>query len=124
MSHSGRRARGTMAPAPGAIPVLLLALVWAVVVPTTAGAQVLDSPLCRLVGCTVVTNGSDWELYLMLGAAGRPAGLWAAGGNARPLAPVRTGTLEANGRPWEAFVSDPGNTPEQELKTEVFYPVK
>ena len=32
--------------------------------------------------------------------------------------------LEANGRSWDSFVSDPGNTPEEELKTEVFYPVK
>jgi effector-binding domain-containing protein len=31
--------------------------------------------------------------------------------------------LEANGRSWEIFVSDPGNTPEGELKTEVYYPV-
>jgi len=32
--------------------------------------------------------------------------------------------LEANGRPWETFVSDPGNTPEEELTTEIYYPVK
>ena len=32
--------------------------------------------------------------------------------------------LEANGRSWETFVSDPGNTPEDELKTEIYYPVK
>lgn len=32
--------------------------------------------------------------------------------------------LEANGRSWDVFVSDPGNTPEEELKTEVYYPVK
>ena len=32
--------------------------------------------------------------------------------------------LEANGRNWEVFVSDPGNTPEEELVTEIYYPVK
>lgn len=32
--------------------------------------------------------------------------------------------LEANGRSWEVFVSDPGNTSEEELVTEVYYPVK
>jgi len=32
--------------------------------------------------------------------------------------------LEANGRPWEVFVSDPGNTAEDELVTEIYYPVK
>ncbi len=32
--------------------------------------------------------------------------------------------LEANGRSWDAFVSDPGNTPEEELTTEIYYPVK
>ena len=31
--------------------------------------------------------------------------------------------LEPNGRTWEVFVSDPGNTPEEELKTEIYYPV-
>lgn len=33
-------------------------------------------------------------------------------------------SLEANGRSWEVFVSDPGNTPEEELITEVYFPVK
>jgi effector-binding domain-containing protein len=37
---------------------------------------------------------------------------------------VEAHDLEPNGRSWEAFVSDPGNTPEDELKTEVYYPVK
>ena len=32
--------------------------------------------------------------------------------------------LKANGRSWDVFVSDPANTPEEELKTEVYYPVK
>ena len=32
--------------------------------------------------------------------------------------------LESNGRSWEVFVSDPGNTPEDELITEVYHPVK
>jgi effector-binding domain-containing protein len=32
--------------------------------------------------------------------------------------------LEANGRSWNVFVSDPGNTPEEELTTEIYYPVK
>jgi effector-binding domain-containing protein len=32
--------------------------------------------------------------------------------------------LEHNGRSWEVFVSDPGNTPEDELVTEIYYPVK
>jgi effector-binding domain-containing protein len=32
--------------------------------------------------------------------------------------------LKPNGRSWDVFVSDPGNTPEAELKTEVYYPVK
>jgi effector-binding domain-containing protein len=32
--------------------------------------------------------------------------------------------LEANGRSWDVFVSDPGSTPEEELVTEVYYPVK
>ena len=32
--------------------------------------------------------------------------------------------LEMNGRSWEVYVSDPGNTPEAELRTEIYYPVK
>ncbi len=32
--------------------------------------------------------------------------------------------LEKNGRPWEVFVSDPGNVPQDELVTEVYCPVK
>lgn len=32
--------------------------------------------------------------------------------------------FEAHGRSWEVFVSDPGNTPEEELITEIYYPVK
>ena len=32
--------------------------------------------------------------------------------------------LERNGRSWDVYVSDPGNTPEEELITEVYYPVK
>ena len=32
--------------------------------------------------------------------------------------------LETTGRPWEAYVSDPGNTPEEELVTHVIYPVE
>jgi len=32
--------------------------------------------------------------------------------------------LQANGRPWEVFVSDPGNVAEDELVTEIYYPVK
>jgi effector-binding domain-containing protein len=32
--------------------------------------------------------------------------------------------LEANGRPWDVFVSDPGDTPEDEIETEVYFPVK
>jgi len=37
---------------------------------------------------------------------------------------IVTHKLEKNGRPWEVFVSDPGNVPETELVTEVNYPVK
>jgi effector-binding domain-containing protein len=32
--------------------------------------------------------------------------------------------LEENGRTWNVFVSDPGDTPEEELITEVYFPVK
>jgi effector-binding domain-containing protein len=32
--------------------------------------------------------------------------------------------LERNGRPWDVFISDPANTPEDQLITEVYYPVK
>jgi effector-binding domain-containing protein len=32
--------------------------------------------------------------------------------------------LEANGRSWNVFVSDPGDTPEEELITEIYYPVR
>jgi effector-binding domain-containing protein len=32
--------------------------------------------------------------------------------------------LEANGRSWDVFVSDPGDTPEEDLITEIYYPVK
>jgi effector-binding domain-containing protein/carbon monoxide dehydrogenase subunit G len=32
--------------------------------------------------------------------------------------------LESNGRSWEVFVSDPGNTAEEELVTEIYQPVK
>jgi effector-binding domain-containing protein len=37
---------------------------------------------------------------------------------------VEVHNLEPNGRSWEVFVSDPGNTPEDELITEVYFPVK
>ena len=32
--------------------------------------------------------------------------------------------LERNGMPWETYVSDPGKTPEHELITEIYYPVR
>lgn len=32
--------------------------------------------------------------------------------------------MEMNGRPWEVFVSDPGNVAEDEIVTEIYYPVK
>ena len=32
--------------------------------------------------------------------------------------------LESNGRSWESYVSDPSSTPEDELTTEVYFPVK
>lgn len=32
--------------------------------------------------------------------------------------------VQPNGRPWEVFVSDPGNVAESELVTEIFYPIK
>jgi effector-binding domain-containing protein len=32
--------------------------------------------------------------------------------------------LEPNGRSWNVFVSDPGDTPEEELMTEIYHPVK
>jgi effector-binding domain-containing protein len=32
--------------------------------------------------------------------------------------------LEVHGRRWEVFVSDPGDTPDEELITEVYFPVK
>lgn len=32
--------------------------------------------------------------------------------------------IERNGDPWESYVSDPGNTPEAELLTYVYYPIK
>ena len=32
--------------------------------------------------------------------------------------------VEANGRPWDVFVSDPGSVAEEELITEIYYPVK
>ena len=32
--------------------------------------------------------------------------------------------LEVNGRSWESFVSDPGNTPEDQIVTELFLPVR
>ena len=32
--------------------------------------------------------------------------------------------LESNGRSWDIYVSDPGNTPEDELIAEVYFPVK
>jgi effector-binding domain-containing protein len=32
--------------------------------------------------------------------------------------------LEHNGRSWESYVSDPSTTPEDELITEVYVPVK
>ncbi len=37
---------------------------------------------------------------------------------------VKVHDLESNGRSWELFVSDPGNTPEDELITQVYFPVK
>lgn len=32
--------------------------------------------------------------------------------------------LQKNGRTWDSYVSDPGSTPQEELVTEVYYPVK
>jgi len=32
--------------------------------------------------------------------------------------------LERNGDPWESYVSDPGNTPEKDLLTYVYYPIR
>ena len=32
--------------------------------------------------------------------------------------------IERNGDPWESYVSDPGKTPEKELLTYVYYPIR
>ena len=32
--------------------------------------------------------------------------------------------LQRNGPPWESYVTDPANTPEQDLVTEIYYPIK
>lgn len=37
---------------------------------------------------------------------------------------IASAPAEAYGRPWDVFVSDPGNTAEHEVKTGVNYPVK
>lgn len=68
--------------------------------PGSAGAAFFDSTACQLFGCALVTNGSEWELYLMTGSAGRPATLWAFGGPGQGVATVRTGSLDrADERP-------------------------
>lgn len=60
----------------------------------SARAELFDSVLCRALGCVLVTNGSEWELYTMDGGDGRRARLWVASAGAQPLGPVRTGTLD------------------------------
>ncbi len=55
--------------------------------------SVFDSTLCRLLGCAVVYNGQQWQLYVLQGDSGRRARLWASRDGGLDM-----GTLEAAGR--------------------------
>lgn len=60
---------------------------------TSRGAEpvsVFDSTLCRLLGCAVVSNGQQWQLYVLTGESGRRARLWASQDGRLDM-----GTLEA-----------------------------
>lgn len=80
----------------GGRPVVALLAFVLLQIPGVVGASFFDSTACQLFGCALVTNGSDWELYLMTGSSGRPATLWASGG--QEVGTVRTGSLERAGQ--------------------------
>lgn len=52
-----------------------------------------ESTLCRLLGCAVVYNGQQWQLYVLTGETGRPARLWASSDGQPAI-----GTIEADQR--------------------------
>lgn len=60
-----------------------------------------DSALCRFLGCAVVYNGQQWQLYVLGGEPGRPARLW-AGSDGR----ATIGTIEADQR---TTAAEPGS---------------
>lgn len=58
--------------------------------------SLFDSTLCRLLGCAVVYNGEQWQLYVVTGESGRPARLWATSDGQADITTIegdrRTGT--------------------------------
>ncbi len=62
-------------------------------VEAAGSVPLFDSALCRLLGCAVVTNGQQWQLYVLGGDSGRPARLWASSDGRQAI-----GTIEADRR--------------------------
>ena len=78
--HPRRRAAG----------LLVVALVlWS---PPARAESILESTLCQLLGCTLVTNGEAWELYVF--EPGGRAHLWAASHGGQPVPAVDPASLE------------------------------
>lgn len=77
-----------------AVTLAAVCLCFGGLIPERAEASLFENPTCQIFGCVLVYNGADWELYVLTGATGRPATLLAASGNAQPLVPVASDTLE------------------------------
>jgi len=96
--------------------VLLLAAVAGV-----AGASIFDAASCRVFGCAFLTNGTQWELYLLEGSGGREATLWTTGAGLAVEA-VETGTLRPPRRPAEDQGSPVGIDSDGDGTADLFLP--
>ena len=93
MNAAGGRRRGRRRSRRRAVVLTLTAWLLASGVAVAEPAPLFDSVLCRLLGCAVVSNGQQWQLYVLGGEAGRPARLWASSDGRQAI-----GTIEADRR--------------------------
>jgi hypothetical protein len=64
-----------------------------------AAETLFESPLCQVFGCSVVTNGKVWELYVFDPSVDGRARLWAASVGAPPVVTVRPDGEESTVEP-------------------------
>lgn len=75
------------------LALLACLLPWGAAVGAAEPAPLFDSVLCRLLGCAVISNGQQWQLYVLGGEPGRPARLWASSDGRQAI-----GTIEGDHR--------------------------